>query len=69
MLLTAIQITISLILIALILLQAKGTGLGSTFGGQSQAYHSKRGVEKLVFRTTIITAIIFAIISVLNFRL
>lgn len=69
MLLTAIQITISLILIALILLQAKGVGLGSTFGGQSQAYHSKRGVEKLVFTTTIVIVVIFVIISLLNFRL
>lgn len=69
MLLTIIQIIVSLILISLILLQAKGTGLGSTFGGQSQAYHSKRGVEKLVFTATIITAIVFVIISLINFRL
>jgi protein translocase SecG subunit len=69
MLLTAIQIIVCLILISLILLQAKGTGLGSTFGGQSQAYHSKRGVEKVVFYSTIITGIIFVIISLLNFRL
>lgn len=69
MLLTSIQIIVCLILISLILLQAKGTGLGSTFGGQSQAYHSKRGVEKAVFYSTIITGIIFVIISLLNFRL
>ena len=69
MLLTAIQIIVCLILIGLILLQVKGTGLGSTFGGQSQAYHSKRGVEKVVFYSTIITGIIFVIISLLNFRL
>jgi len=69
MLLTIIQIIVCLILIGLILLQAKGTGLGSTFGGQSQAYNSKRGVEKVVFYSTIITGIIFVIISLLNFRL
>lgn len=69
MLLTIIQILVSLILISLILLQAKGTGLGSTFGGQSQAYHSKRGVEKVVFYSTIIAGIVFVVISLLNFRL
>ena len=69
MLLTVSQIIVSLILISLILLQAKGSGLGSTFGGQSQAYHSKRGVEKVVFYSTIAAGIIFVIISLANFRL
>lgn len=69
MLLTAIQIILSLILISLILLQAKGTGLGSAFGGQSQAYHSKRGVEKLVFYSTVVVGVLFVILSLLNFRL
>jgi len=69
MLLISVQIIVSLILISLILLQAKGTGLGTTFGGQSQAYHSKRGVEKVVFYSTVIAGIVFVIISLLNFRL
>lgn len=69
MALTLIQIIISIILISLILLQAKGAGLGSAFGGQSQTYHSKRGVEKVVFYGTISAGIIFVIISLLNFRL
>ncbi|MDZ7586775.1 MAG: preprotein translocase subunit SecG [Patescibacteria group bacterium] len=69
MILTLIQIIISVALISLILLQAKGTGLGSAFGGQSQTYHSKRGVEKVVFYSTIAAGIIFVIISILNFRL
>jgi len=69
MILTILQILISIILISLILLQAKGTGLGTTFGGQSQAYHSKRGVERVVFTSTIIFAILFVFISILNFRL
>ena len=67
--LTLVQIVIAISLIALILLQAKGTGLGSTFGGQSQLYHSKRGVEKLVLTSTVILAIIFVIVSILNVKL
>lgn len=69
MILTVLQILISIVLISLILLQAKGTGLGSTFGGQSQAYHSKRGVERVVFTSTIIFSVLFVFISILNFRL
>ena len=68
-LLTLLQIIISLLLIGLILLQAKGTGLGSTFGGQSQTYHSKRGMEKSIFLATIVLAVFFVIISLVNFKL
>jgi len=64
-----LQILISLILIGLILLQAKGTGLGTAFGGQSQAYHSKRGVERTVFLATIIFGCLFALVSLLSLRL
>lgn len=56
-------------LISLILLQAKGTGLGTAFGGQSNAYHSKRGVEKVIFTLTIICAAAFVIVALVNFRL
>lgn len=69
MFLKLLQIAVSIALIAVILLQAKGTGLGSTFGGQSQMYHSKRGVEKVVFTLTIILSITFVILSILNFKL
>jgi len=66
---TIIQIVIAIALTAVILLQAKGTGLGSTFGGQSQMYHSKKGVEKVVFYLTITLAVLFVLVSLINFRL
>lgn len=56
------QIVIGIAVSVLILLQAKGTGLGRTFG--STAYHSRRGLETLMFKTTIALAIIFVAISV-----
>ncbi|MEK7091214.1 MAG: preprotein translocase subunit SecG [Patescibacteria group bacterium] len=62
--LTVAQIVTGILLTGLVLLQAKGTGLGRAFG--SIAYHSKRGVEKMVFRSTVIIAVIFVILSVLN---
>ncbi|AKM79231.1 MAG: Preprotein translocase, SecG subunit [Candidatus Beckwithbacteria bacterium GW2011_GWB1_47_15] len=69
MILKLIQILVSVFLIAVILLQAKGTGLGSAFGGSGQMYHSKRGVEKIVFYLTIILAVIFVLLSLVNLKL
>jgi protein translocase SecG subunit len=69
MIIIILQVLVALALITIILLQAKGTGLGSTFGGQSQMYHSKRGAEKVIFTLTIILTVIFIILSILNFRL
>lgn len=54
-----IQIVSAILLIALILLQNKGTSLGSAFGGDSSVYRTKRGVEKWIFNGTIIVAIVF----------
>ncbi|MDP3724706.1 MAG: preprotein translocase subunit SecG [bacterium] len=53
-------------LIAVILLQAKGTGLSSTFGGAGMFYQSRRGIEKIFFRLTVALAVIVGILSVLN---
>lgn len=60
-----IQIVISTVLISLILLQAKGTGLGSAFGGDNTSFHSKRGMEKVLFRFTIVVAFLFVATSII----
>ncbi len=64
--LLVIQIIISVSLIVVILLQAKGTGLGSSFGGASQVYRSRRGMEKMILYITIALVILFFIVSVLQ---
>lgn len=53
------QIGVSVLLIILILLQARGVGLGSTFGGEGNFYFTKRGAEKTIFILTIILATAF----------
>lgn len=58
-----LQILISFILITLIVLQAKGTSLGRSFA--SGNYHAKRGMEKTVFAATIISSLIFLVLSVI----
>ena len=58
--LTIIQIVISVLLIGVILLQAKGTGLGNVFGGGGgEMYRSKRGMEKILYTGTFILMILF----------
>ena len=61
-----IQIIISLALITTILLQAKGAGLGTAFGGAAEQFRSKRGVEKILFRGTIVLVALFLITSIVN---
>lgn len=55
----AIQITLGACIILLILLQQKGAGLSGVFGGSSNVYSTKRGVDKILHYATIVTAILF----------
>jgi len=61
-----ILILVSFMLVALILLQARGTGLSATFGGSLSYYSSKRGIEKFLFITTIIMGALFSTIAFLG---
>ncbi len=63
------QILISAALMASILLQARGAGLGATFGGDSSVYRSRRGIEKRLFQFTVILAIAFCITCFFSFKL
>ena len=49
-----------------ILLQARGTGLGVTFGGGGNVYRTKRGVEKKLFQLTILLSILFFGVALAN---
>ena len=42
-----------------VLLQARGQSLGVSFGGDSNFYRSKRGVEKVIYNATIVFGVIF----------
>lgn len=64
--LLVIQLITSVALITVILLQSKGSGLSSAFGGEGGFYRSKRGVEKLFVYLTVILAVIFLVLSLLQ---
>lgn len=59
---------LAIALVAAILLQQRGTGLGGTFGGEVTAYRSRRGIERTLFRLTIVLAVLFVVFSLLNLR-
>lgn len=61
-----VQIIAGILLMVIILLQQKGSGLGSTFGGDVSFYRAKRGTEKILFYITIILTVIFIVFALLG---
>jgi preprotein translocase subunit SecG len=63
-----IQIILSIAIIVFILLQVRGAGLGSAFGGSSagSVFKTRRGVERLIFNTTVVLVVLFGLVSILS---
>jgi preprotein translocase subunit SecG len=61
------QIIVSIALVVAILLQARGTGLSGTFGGDSAVYRSRRGIERRLWQFTIVLLILFVLFSMASF--
>lgn len=64
--LNIVQIVIAVLLSILILLQQRGTGLSSAFGGEGGVYFKKRGAEKIIFIATIILAVLFIAAAIIR---
>lgn len=54
-----VQAISAILLVVAILLQQKGSGLGAAFGGSSNIFSTRRGIDKVLFRATIVIAVIF----------
>lgn len=54
-----VELILSIILILAILLQQKGSGLGGVFGGSSNVYATRRGLDKILHYATIVVAVLF----------
>jgi preprotein translocase subunit SecG len=63
------QDIIGVFLMLAILLQARGTGLSATFGGDSSVYRSRRGIERRLYQFTILLTILFCVFSEASFIL
>jgi preprotein translocase subunit SecG len=64
--LNIIQIVIPVALIAAILFQVKGGGLGGIFGQSDSVFRTKRGIERWLFMGTIVLVIIFVALSIIS---
>jgi protein translocase SecG subunit len=58
-------VLIAIGLMAAVLMQSRGSGLGAAFGGDSSTYRSRRGVEARLYQFTIVLAVIFVALSML----
>lgn len=57
----------AILMVITILLQSKGAGLGRAFGGgDSDGYRTKRGAEKVVYNTTVLSAVVFVMSVILG---
>ena len=67
-----LQAIVALLLVVSILLQQRGSdmGTGLTFGGDfSGGYYTKRGLEKFLFNASIVLGAVFLVLSIINTRL
>lgn len=61
-----VQVVLSIILMAAILLQGRGASLGEAWGGSSAFYSTRRGVDKTLFIITIVVATLFVLLAIVN---
>jgi len=63
-----IQIVLGALLIIAVILQRTGASLGGAFGSDnfSSGFHTRRGLEKTLFRATIALGILFALSALVN---
>lgn len=50
----------------LILLQQRGTALGSAFGQEGGAYATRRGLQKKIFWATVVLGVLFVLSALIN---
>ncbi|MCZ6538509.1 MAG: preprotein translocase subunit SecG [Chloroflexi bacterium] len=58
---------IAIVLIGILLLQVRGSG-SSLFGEATSTFRSRRGIERLLFRSTIVLAFVFIAVAIANVR-
>jgi len=58
------QIALAVLITVLVLLQSQEGGMGATWRGGGETYHTRRGVERVVFLLTIIAVTLFALVSI-----
>jgi preprotein translocase subunit SecG len=63
------QLILAISLVGLILMQSRGTSLGSVFGQEGSVFHTRRGAERVLFNVSIFVAVAFFVISLVLVRI
>ncbi len=61
-----IEFVLAILLVASVLLQHRGTGLGGAFASEANVYRSKRGIEKFLFNSTITFSVVLVVVVLLD---
>lgn len=63
-----VQIALSILLVASVLLQQRGSSLGGAFGSDnfSATFHKRRGGELFLFRLTLVTGVLFVLVALVS---
>jgi preprotein translocase subunit SecG len=59
------QILVSIALVATVLFQLRGGGIGGIFGQADSVYRTRRGIESTLFKLTIILVVLLVVFAVL----
>ena len=60
-----IQIILSVVIVTLILLQERSSGMSGLLGGEGGGYYqARRGMEKIIFYSTIALCAVFVLLAV-----
>jgi preprotein translocase subunit SecG len=63
------QIMVGIVLIAIVLLQVRGGGLGGIFGQADTTFRTRRGVEKTLFQFTVALVVLFVTLAIVSVRI
>ncbi len=61
-----LNIIFSVLIVVFILIQGRGAGLGSAWGGGGEMFQTRRGMEKVILWLTTIFIVIFLVVSLIN---
>jgi preprotein translocase subunit SecG len=62
--LQGIQILVSLVLMVLVLMQSRGSGLTQPSMEQTTLFRTRRGIEKTMFQLTLLLAVVWVVVSI-----
>lgn len=59
LIISIVTITSAVLMVAAVLLQARGASLGAGFGSSGELFTTRRGTDKSLFEATIVLAVVF----------